>query len=108
MLIDDVKRKQPKVFRQWQEQPEIICPPEGEMLSEAQERVQAALLKVLKKHKQGTIALVVPEPLASVVHGYLAQSEIGDLWTRSCRLRKMGGDFARAAEPVAHTQSLEN
>ena len=36
MLIDDVKRKQPKVYRQWQEQPEIICPPEGEMLSEAQ------------------------------------------------------------------------
>ena len=30
MLIDDVKRKQPKVYRQWQEQPEIICPPEGE------------------------------------------------------------------------------
>ncbi|MBI3837177.1 MAG: histidine phosphatase family protein [Planctomycetia bacterium] len=81
MLIEDVKRKQPKVYRQLQEQPEIICPPEGEMLSHAQERVQAALAKVLKKHKEGTIGLVVPEPLASVVHGYLSQREIGDLWT---------------------------
>jgi broad specificity phosphatase PhoE len=80
MLIEDVKRKQPKVYRQWQEQPENICPPEGEMLSGAQERVQAALAKLLKKHKQGTIALVVPEPLASVVHGYLSQREFGDLW----------------------------
>lgn len=80
MLIEEVKRKQPTVYRQWQEQPEIICPPEGEMLSKAQERVHAALTKILRKHKQGTVALVVPEPLASVVHSYLAQSEIGDLW----------------------------
>lgn len=80
MLIDDVKRKQPKVFRQWQEQPETICPPEGEMLSQAQERVEAALTKLFKKHKDGTIAIVAPEPLASVIHGCLCQSDIGDIW----------------------------
>jgi broad specificity phosphatase PhoE len=80
MLIDDVKRKQPKVFRQWQEQPGIICPPEGEMLSAATERTLAALSKILKKHKEGVIALVVPEPLAGVVHGCLAPAEFGDFW----------------------------
>ncbi len=84
MLIEDVKHKQPKVFRQWQEQPETICPPEGERLSQAQERVEAALTKILKKHKQGgTIALVVPEPLASVVQGYLSNCEIGEIWKDS-------------------------
>jgi probable phosphoglycerate mutase len=80
MLIEDVKRKQPKVYRQWQEQPEIICPPEGEMLNEARERVEAALAKILKKHKLGAIALVVPEPMASVVQACLSQCELGDLW----------------------------
>lgn len=80
MLVEDVKRKQPKVFRQWQEQPATICPPEGEMLSGAQERVQAAVTKILKKHKQGAVALVVPEPLASVIQSYLSQGEIGDFW----------------------------
>jgi broad specificity phosphatase PhoE len=88
MLIEDVKRKQPKVYRQWQEQPAIICPPEGEMLSEAQSRVQTALTKVLKKHKQGTVAVVVPEPLASLVHGYLSHCEIGDLWKGGSACRK--------------------
>lgn len=83
MLIDDVKRKQPKVFRQWQEQPRTVCPPEGEMLSEAQARVEAALGKILKKYKHGMIALVMPEPLASVVRGGLSNSEIGDLWKGS-------------------------
>lgn len=84
MLIDDVKRKQPKVYRQWQEQPGIICPPEGEMLSAARERVQTALSKIVKKHKEGVIAVVVPEPLAGVVQGQLSHREIGDFWkTRS-------------------------
>ncbi len=45
MLVDDVKRKQPKVFRQWREQPETICPPEGEMLSDAQARVSGCPAK---------------------------------------------------------------
>src|SRR5262245_39657546 len=80
MLVEDVKRKHPKVFRQWQEQPQTVCPPEGEMLADAQERVQAAIAKILKKNKQGTLALVVPEPLASVVHGLLSQKQIGDIW----------------------------
>jgi broad specificity phosphatase PhoE len=84
MLIEDVKRKQPKVFRQWTEQPGIICPPEGEMLNEARLRVQAALTKLLKKYKEGTVALVIPEPLAGVVQCELLQGEIGDFWkTRS-------------------------
>ena len=34
MIIDEVKRKQPKVYKQWQEHPENVCPPEGEMLAQ--------------------------------------------------------------------------
>lgn len=80
MLVDEVKRKQPTVFRQWQEQPEIICPPQGEMLNEALERLQLALAKLLKKHKDGKIGLVLPEPLASLAHSYLSGTVLGDLW----------------------------
>jgi broad specificity phosphatase PhoE len=80
MLVEDVRRKQPKVYRQWQEQPERICPPEGEMLSEADERVRAALAKLLKRHKEGVVALVVPEPLLSLVRRFVKHDELGDLW----------------------------
>jgi probable phosphoglycerate mutase len=80
MLIEEVKRKQPKVFRQWQEQPETVCPPEGETLGQAQERVQTSLCKVVKKHKAGRIGLVVPEPLASIVQSFLSHTDLGDLW----------------------------
>ncbi len=81
MCVEEVRRKQPKVYRQWQEQPESLCPPEGEMLAVARQRVQSAMKKLLKKHKNGVIGLVVPEPLASLVRSHLNQSELGDLWT---------------------------
>jgi len=80
MLVEDVRRKQPKVYRQWQEQPENVCPPEGEMLNHAEQRVRATVTKLLKRHKQGVIGLVVPEPLASLVRRFLQQKELGDLW----------------------------
>lgn len=80
MLVEDVRQKQPTVYRQWQEQPEIICPPEGEMLAEAEERVHAALRKLIKKHKGATIGLVIPEPLACLTEGVLRHAPPSDLW----------------------------
>ena len=70
MLIEEVRQKQPTVYRQWQEQPETLCPPEGETIDHARTRVAAVLTKVLKKHKDGVIGLVVPEPLASVIRDF--------------------------------------
>ncbi len=83
MQVADVKSKQPKVYRQWQEQPEKVCPPQGETLSAAKQRVSAALAKLLKKHKtDAMVAIVVPEPLASVVRNVVRNEEWGDLWQR--------------------------
>jgi probable phosphoglycerate mutase len=80
LLIDDVRQKQRRVYRQWQESPETICPPEGETLAEANERIAPALEKIVKKHKSASIALVVPEPLCSLVRSWLTHGQIGDLW----------------------------
>lgn len=65
LQIEDVRRKHPKVFKQWQEMPETICPPGGEMLAEVVERVRKALEKPLKKKLN--FAIVASEPLASVI-----------------------------------------
>jgi broad specificity phosphatase PhoE len=81
MLVEDVRHKQPKVYRQWQEQPENVCPPEGEMLGQADERVRTAVAKLLKRHKEGgAIGLVLPEPLLSLARRFLSHGELGDLW----------------------------
>ncbi len=81
MRIEELKRKHPKVYRQWQDRPESVCPPNGETLEMAGARVQTALKKIFRKHKQGTIALVVPEPLARLVRTQLNDSAVGNLWT---------------------------
>jgi probable phosphoglycerate mutase len=79
-LIDEVKERQRKVYRQWQEQPQTVCPPEGEMLETARQRVHRALEKILRKQKAGVVAVVVSEPVASLARCYLSQVELGDLW----------------------------
>jgi probable phosphoglycerate mutase len=79
-LIDEVRTTQRKVYRQWQEQPLTVCPPEGETLESARQRVQQAVDKVLKKHKSGVIAVVVSEPMATLVRCYLSHCQLGDLW----------------------------
>lgn len=80
MLIEEIKRKHPRVYRQWQDQPECICPPAGEMLTEARERARACLRRITKKHASGVIGLVLPEPLASLVRSILDHQDLGDLW----------------------------
>lgn len=66
LQIDDIRRKFPKVFKQWQESPESVCPPEGETVAQAVGRVQKSLQKPLKKKK--IIAIVASEPLASLIY----------------------------------------
>jgi broad specificity phosphatase PhoE len=83
-LIDEVKHSQPKVFRQFQDHPETVCPPEGESIASALERVRAGLARLTRKHKTGTIALVVPEPLTSLVCSVLSRCDVGDLWEAEC------------------------
>lgn len=79
-LVDEVRRKQPTVYRQWQEHPEQIRPPEGETIAEAAQRCSEALKRIKAKHKQGVVGLVLPEPLASVFRCRLGCGQAGDLW----------------------------
>lgn len=81
LLVEEVKTKQPKVFRQWLEHPETVCPPQGETIPRARERVSEVIAKLLKKIKpDSTVLLVAPDPLARVVRNLLSGAEFGDLW----------------------------
>jgi broad specificity phosphatase PhoE len=65
LQVDDVRRKYPKVFKQWQECPESVCLPEGETVAEAVERIRRGLRKCLKRKR--TIGIVASEPLATMI-----------------------------------------
>ncbi len=50
LQIDDIRKKYPKVYKQWKESPDTICPPQGEMALDALERVRKALRKPLRRN----------------------------------------------------------
>jgi phosphoserine phosphatase len=79
-LIDEVKRQQPRLFKQLQDNPRAFCPPGGETIAEAEARVEKMLIKLCKKHANDTIAIVIPEPLASLVASRLKAADLKDLW----------------------------
>ncbi len=79
-LVSEVKRLQPKVYRQFQEHPADVCPPAGETIQAAFDRIRTTLNKLRKKHSSGRIGLLVPQPMASIVKLALVGGSIGDLW----------------------------
>src|SRR6476620_11593370 len=85
MQIDEICEKQSKVSKQWQENAESVCPPEGEMLEEALEHVEDALDRICRKYSDGAVGIVVQEPLASVIRHRLLGNEYGDLWEAAAK-----------------------
>jgi len=71
LQIDEIKRRNTKLFRQWIDDPETICPPQGETVENAMGRIKAAFRPLLKRHHDEAIGLVVGEPLARLVACYL-------------------------------------
>jgi phosphoserine phosphatase len=75
LQVDDVRRKYPKVFKQWQESPETVRLPEGETVAEAVERIRRGLKKCLKRKR--TIGIVASEPLATMISCVLRGEQPG-------------------------------
>jgi broad specificity phosphatase PhoE len=71
LQIDEIRRRNTKLYRQWIEDPETICPPQGETFENAMTRIKAAFRPLLRRHHAESIALVVAEPLAKMVASYL-------------------------------------
>jgi probable phosphoglycerate mutase len=69
LCLDEIKRKQPKVFKQWQDAPESICPPEGETCAEALQRARKGLKRPMKR--KGGYAIVSLDPMAALIESVI-------------------------------------
>jgi broad specificity phosphatase PhoE len=68
---EEIKRRHLRVFRQWLDDPVSVCPPEGETIENAQDRIKAALRPLIRRHPDEAIGLVVAEPIAQLIACYL-------------------------------------
>lgn len=70
LCVDEIKRKHPKVYKQWRESPETVCPPEGETVSEALTRLRKVFQKPLKRKDR--FGVVASEPLVTLIRCLVA------------------------------------
>ena len=61
----DIRKRFPRLFKSGKEDVTAICPPEGETLCDACQRLERVLNKAIRKYD--VLAIVAPEPLATVI-----------------------------------------
>ena len=71
MQVDEIKRRNLKVFRQWLDDPVTVCPPHGETVENALERIRNALRPLIRRHHDEAIGLVVGEPIGQLIACHL-------------------------------------
>lgn len=80
LTTEEIRRRQPKVYRQWANAPDSVRPPGGETIAEAQKRLKAELRRIVKRHKGGA-AVVVCRPVAlGVLKCTLTDTPLEELW----------------------------
>ncbi len=99
LQFDEIRKRNLRLFRQWLDDPRTICPPQGETVEHALIRLRDGLRPVLRRHRNQTIALVVPEPLAQIVSAYLKGVETIQLDDEP---RTACVDWIEDPHPIAH------
>ncbi len=66
LTAEDLEERHPRNFRQWREHPATVIVPEGESVTDFQERALAAFAKLLERHPKKALAVVL-RPLEFVV-----------------------------------------
>lgn len=82
LAIDDLGHRFPKVFRQWREQPLSVCPPEGEPLAEAANRLGELVSKLVTKHPNETIGIVLGPIGMAAVRCIMENLDLNRLWDK--------------------------
>ncbi len=66
LQVDEIKRRNLKVFRQWLDDPVTVCPPHGETVENALEGILKELLHLISRHDYEAICLFVGVPIGQL------------------------------------------
>ncbi len=71
LQIEEIRRRNTRLFRQWIDDPRTICPPQGETIEEAMDRIRAAFRPLIRRHHGEAFGLIAGEPIGRLIAGYL-------------------------------------
>ena len=114
LTADELKRRYPKVYKRWLEDPSSIAPPEGERLQDAHCRIRDGIASVMDRNAGGCSAVVLGPMAFSLARCSLGGAELDQVRSferhapvvyrfddqgavQSCD--EMGGDADEAAPP---------
>lgn len=80
LTVEEVRRRYPRVYRQWQERPSAVRPPEGEEIGEAFGRIVEAVRAALSKRGANRVAVVVSPLAAGLLRCWLLDCGVDALW----------------------------
>jgi len=80
LTVEEIKRRQPRLRKQWTDAPQSVRPPGGETLAEAQQRIAWTVAKLFKKTKPYPIVLVLPPIAMGLLQCQMEQAELSAIW----------------------------
>lgn len=80
LTLEEIKRRQPKVLKQWNDDPSSVRPPGGETIQEARERLIAALREIIKRRKNDPSLFVLRPIAAALVRCTFEVGRIESMW----------------------------
>ncbi len=80
LLEDDLAERHPTAHRQWQDDPSLATPPEGEALLDAEARLLDALSRATAKGSKRPVAVVLRPTAFALVRSWLTGQPVSRLW----------------------------
>jgi broad specificity phosphatase PhoE len=80
LLVDEVQQRYGKLYRQWRQAQDGARPPGGETFAETQTRICQAVAKILKRHRDQNVLLVLRPMAAGLLKCRLGGQGPSDVW----------------------------
>lgn len=80
LTVEEIKRRQPKLYKQWIDNPTTTCPPSGETVQDAQARLKGLVASIAKKPKNAPAALVLRPIAVALLRCLFGGAALEGLW----------------------------
>jgi len=81
LTAKEIKRRQPRLWKQWNQDPTSVCPPGGETVQDARQRLLRGVRESLKRGRGKPILLVLRPIAAGLLRCSLESGRMESLWT---------------------------
>ncbi len=79
LTTDELKRRYPKIYKRWCDDPFAVCPPEGEEFSSASERIREGIVGIVGDRRDRTLAIVLGPFSFALARSIVERSPVVDI-----------------------------